>query len=293
MKPEKTAELETHNVSTTLTEACLRITQTLQMDKSVSRLEARVLAAHAWQVSSSWLIAHDTDLLTSLQYAQFQALLERRLRGEPIAYITGKREFFGHSFNVSPDVLIPRPETELLVEVMLEQIPADRRLDILELGTGSGCIAISLALVRPLARITAVDKESAALAIARENARQLHASLTFLKSDWFDALATQKFDYIISNPPYVPTDDSHLNCGDVRFEPLSSLHSGMNGMADLKQIIERALLFLRAQGGLFLEHGYNQAKNTATELTRHGFKEVQTWQDLSGNDRITAGFLSE
>lgn len=287
------AQQDTTHVERVLSEASLTIAQTQGLDKTVSRLEARVLAAHAWQVSAAWLIAHDTDPLTSHQYAQFQALLKRRLNGEPIAYITGKREFFGHSFTVTPAVLTPRPETELLVEVVLAQIPIDRKLDILELGTGSGCIAISLALARPLARITAVDKEPAALAIAEENARQLHAPLHFLESNWFSALATQKFDLIVSNPPYVSEDDPHLLRGDVRFEPLSALQSGRDGMEDLKHIIEHAARFLRDRGRVVLEHGYNQAQNTASLMRTNCFKKIKTWQDLSGRDRVTNGFLSE
>lgn len=281
------------HVGRVLSEASLTIAQTQGLDKMVSRLEARVLAAHAWQVSSAWLIAHDTDPLTSQQYAQFQALLKRRLNGEPIAYIIGKREFFGHSFSVTPAVLIPRPETELLVEVVLAQIPIDRKLDILELGTGSGCIAISLALARPLARITAVDKEPAALAIAQENARQLHAPLHFLESNWFSALANQKYDLIVGNPPYVAGDDPHLLRGDVRFEPLSALQSGKDGMEDLKHIIEHAPQYLRDQGSVVLEHGYNQAESTASLMKTNCFKKIKTWQDLSGKDRVTSGLLSE
>ena len=291
--PRQAAQHEMAHVGGVLTDASLRIAQTLELDKTVSRLEARVLAAHAWQVSPSWLIAHDTDPLTSLQYTQFQVLLERRLRGEPIAYITGKREFFGRAFEVTPAVLIPRPETELLVEVMLAQIPTDLGLDILELGTGSGCIAISLALARPHACVTAVDRDLAALAIARENARQLHASLTFVKSDWFSALATQKFDFIVSNPPYVIEDDPHLDRGDVRFEPTGALRSGEQGMDDLQYLIEHAGAFMRPRGGVFLEHGYNQAEKVASLLNINAFKDIQTWQDLSGRDRVTAGFLSE
>lgn len=286
-------ERDMANVGVVLMEATQRILQTLRLDKTISRLEARVLAAQAWQVPLSWLIAHDTDPLPSLQYAKFQALLERRLSGEPIAYITGKREFFGRSFNVTPDVLIPRPETELLVELMLAQIPLNQTVDILELGTGSGCIAISLALARPLARIIAVDKEPAALTIARENARRLHAPLPFLESDWFSALPPQKFDFIVSNPPYVAEDDPHLDRGDVRFEPLSALQSGRHGLDDLNRIIEHAPPFLKSRGAVYLEHGYNQAEHVANLLKLHRFVDIQTWQDLAGKSRVSAGFLSE
>ena len=291
--PLHAPELERVSVGGALTDASQQIAQELTLDKVVSRLEARVLAAHAWEVSPAWLIAHDTDLLTSQQLGQFQTLLERRLRGEPIAYITGKREFFGHSFKVTPDVLIPRPETELLVEVLLDYIPANRQLDILELGTGSGCIAISLALARPLASITAVDKSSAALAVAEENARQLQARLNFIEGDWFSALASQKFDFIVSNPPYVAENDPHLECGDVRFEPIDALQSGEQGMDDLQYIIEHAGAFLKDRGGLFLEHGYNQAEKVTSLLKLKRYTKIKTWQDLSRNDRVTAGFLSE
>lgn len=291
--PRHAAELERVNVGGALAEVSEQIAQELTLDKAVSRLEARVLAAHAWQVSPSWLIAHDTDLLTPQQLGQLQTLIERRLRGEPIAYITGKREFFGHAFRVTPDVLIPRPETELLVEVLLAHIPVNRQLDILELGTGSGCIAISLALARPLARVTAVDNKSAALAIAQENARQLQARLNFAESNWFSALAAQKFDFIVSNPPYVIEDDPHLDRGDVRYEPSGALRSGKDGMDDLQYIIEHASAFIKTRGGLILEHGYNQAEKVANLLKINAFKDIKTWQDLSGRDRVTAGFLSE
>ena len=293
MMPRHAAELERINVGGALTDASQQIAQALTLDKVVSRLEARVLAAHAWQVSPSWLIAHDTDPLTPQQLRQFQALLERRLRGEPIAYITGKREFFGHAFRVTPDVLIPRPETELLVEVLLAHIPVNRQLDILELGTGSGCIAISLALARPLARITAVDKASAALSVAQQNARQLQARLNFMQSDWFSALAPQKFDFIVSNPPYVAEADVHLQRGDVRFEPTDALQSGEQGIDDLQYIIEHAGAFLKERGGLFLEHGYNQAEKVTSLLKLKRYTKIKAWRDLSGNDRVTAGFLSE
>lgn len=280
------------NVASVLSEASLRIVHSLGLDKPVGRLEARVLASHAWGVTASWLIAHDTDLLTSQQHARFQALLDRRLNGEPIAYITGKREFYGRLFSVTPAVLIPRPETELLVEVLLAQIPLHQPVDLLELGTGSGCIAVSLGLERPQARLTAVEQNASALSIAQMNAEELGAPVEFLKSNWFSALAEHRFDYIISNPPYVPSNDPHLRRGDVQFEPLSALNSGILGMDDLGHIIDRAPLFLKAKGGLFLEHGYDQARLTSDLLKKTGFCSIRTWQDLSGKDRVTAGILS-
>lgn len=294
MLPGQDTDLhEGTDVGSVLSQAILRIAQTLALDNSVSRLEARVLASHAWQRAPSWLIAHGTDPLTARQLAQFHAMLERRLRGEPIAYITGTREFFGLTFHVSPAVLIPRPETELLVERVLAQLPADQAADILELGTGSGCIAISLALALPRSRLTAVDRDRAALSVATSNARELGARIEYLESDWYSALATRKYDYIVSNPPYVPKDDPHLHRGDVRFEPRHALAAGPLGLDALAHIIERAPLYLKPQGGLFLEHGYNQADDTAALMKKNRFIGVTSWQDLSGISRVTAGFLSE
>lgn len=293
MHRHSTTSEETGTIATLLATACLQIAQILQSDKSIARLEARVLASHAWNVTSSWLIAHDTDVLTSQQGTQFQALLERRLNGEPIAYITGEREFYGRSFVVTPAVLIPRPETELLVEVMLAQIPLDQPIDILELGTGSGCIALSLALERPHVQVTAVEQDDGALAVAKINALNLGAQVEILKSNWFSALAHRKFDFIVSNPPYVPSDDPHLRRGDVRFEPLCALVSGAKGADDLAHIISKAPSFLKAKGSVYLEHGYDQSGATAQLLTKAGFSSIRSWLDLSGIARVTTGKLSE
>jgi len=280
-------------VGALLAQAGLRIAQNLHLEPPIARLEARVLAAHAWQVPTSWLIAHDTDALTSPQRNLFETLLEKRLRGEPIAYITGEREFFGRAFCVTPAVLIPRPETELLVESVLAQMPSDQAIDILELGTGSGCIAISLALARPLARVTAVDKSAAALVVAEANARRWRAPVKWLKSDWFDALGTQQFDWIVSNPPYVPIADPHLQQGDVRFEPMHALQSETNGLADLERIIQQAPRYLKPQGGLLVEHGYNQAEDIAKLLKQNRFDQLFQWRDLAQHLRVSGGFLSE
>lgn len=280
-------------VGTVLAKASARIAHTLELDKAVARLEAQVLAAHAWQVSRAWLIAHDTDTLPTLHAAQFHALLERRLTGEPVAYITGEREFYGRRLKLTPAVLIPRPETELLIEVALAHIPENQTVDILDLGTGSGCIAISLALERPSARVTAVDLHPEALAVARANAQHWGAQIKFIPSDWFSALVGQKFDWIVSNPPYVASDDLHLASGDVRFEPRSALRSDKQGTRDIELIVQQSPHFLQNGGGLLVEHGYDQAARCASLLQTHGFTRIQTWQDLSRIDRLTAGFLSE
>ena len=281
------------SVATLLSSASLRITQTLNLGKRIARLEARVLGAHAWNVTPTWLIAHDRDPLTSQQHADFELLLNRRLQGEPIAYITGWREFYGRPFRVTPDVLIPRPETELLVDFVLTQIPPDQTVEILELGTGGGCIAVTLALARPRALITAVDNNAAALAVAQRNAVEHGVTVSFLKSDWFAALPERKFDLIVGNPPYVAEDDSHLLNGDVRFEPLGAFSSGIDGMDDLHYIITHAPPFLKSRGMLLLEHGYGQGEATRTLLLKAGYSSIKTWQDLSELDRISGGNLSE
>lgn len=276
-------------VADCLADAAARIGESLMLDKHVARMEARVLAAFAWNVPLSWLIAHDTDPLDHKLFTVFQTLLQRRLGGEPIAYITGRREFYGLEFHVSPAVLIPRPETELLVELALARIPANQTVNVLELGTGSGCIAITLALERPLARITAIDRSNAALAIAQINADALHAHLEFLKSDWFAALKNRKFDLLVSNPPYVATVDPHLARGDVRFEPVSALAAGETGMDDIQAIIRAARRHLTPGGSLVLEHAYNQGDLTRRALDTEGFEMPHTHQDLAGNDRVSCG----
>lgn len=264
----------------------------LGLDTRTARLEARVLAAHVLNVGPSWLIAHDTDILDAEAAVAFRALLQRRLGGEPIAYLTGVREFYGYAFEVTPDVLIPRPETELLVERALACIPRDATLDILELGCGSGCVAISLALQRPLARITAVDISPEALKIAQRNARRLHTQIEFIYSDWYAALYGRRFDLIVSNPPYVDMNDPHLGQGDLRFEPIGALSSGVAGLNALRLIIASAPHHLHPYGSLILEHGYDQAEKVQTLLDQAEMISTQTWHDLTGVARITCGKLS-
>ena len=265
----------------------------LGLEKREARLDARVLASHAWNVDAAWLIAHDTDALSDSQIAAFHALLSQRLEGLPIAHLVGMREFYGRLFLVTPDVLIPRPDTELLVELALERIPPDRPVDVLDLGTGSGCIAISLALERPLAHITAVDRSESALVIARRNAENLKARVEILASDWFSALDGPQFDLIVSNPPYIARTDPHLRTGDVRFEPLSALAAGDDGLDDLRHLISAAGVHLKPGGSLLLEHGYDQAEAVQTLLRSHQFRLVQSWRDLSGILRVSGGKLSE
>ena len=282
-----------------LVAASRQLAAALGLEKREARLEARILAAHAWHVDHAWLIAHDTDLLTDALVAAFESLLTQRLAGVPIAYLTGTREFYGRPFLVSPDVLIPRPDTELLVERALAHIPPAQAMDVLDLGTGSGCIAITLALERPLARVTAVDRSTAALTIAQRNAEIHHARVEFLTSDWFAAfmpprvLAGRRFDLIVGNPPYIAAADPHLARGDVRFEPLTALAAGHDGLADLRQLTAAACAHLKPGGALLLEHGYDQADAVLALLREGGVPHPQSWADLSGILRVSGGELSE
>jgi release factor glutamine methyltransferase len=280
-------------VADLLDDAAIRVAAALGLDRREARLEARVLAAFAWNVTPAWLIAHDTDLPTDSQSKAFASLLTRRLAGEPVAYLTGTREFYGRPFEVSPDVLIPRPDTELLVELALARIPPDQALDVLDLGTGSGCIAITLALERPLAHVTAVDRSTTALAIARRNAGTLNARVAFLASDWFDALAGRRFDLIVSNPPYIAAADPHLARGDVRFEPSSALAAGNDGLGDLRRLALAACAHLKPGGTLLLEHGYDQADAVRSLLRENGIEHPESWADLAGIPRVSGGKVSE
>ena len=276
-----------------LDDATARIAAALGLDRREARLEARVLAAFAWNVAPAWLIAHDTDPLAEAPIAAFDRLLARRLAGEPIAYLTGTREFYGRPFRVSPAVLIPRPDTELLVELALARMPAGRAMSVLDLGTGSGCIALTLALERPLAHITAVDRSTEALQVARGNAEFLGARVEFLASRWFDALAGRRFGLIVSNPPYVPAADPHLTRGDVRFEPLGALAAGADGLDDLRHLIVAARAHLEPGGVLLLEHGHDQAQAVVALLQNSGYVHPQSWPDLAGILRVSGGTVSE
>jgi release factor glutamine methyltransferase len=284
---------EAATVAGLLHDASLRLSGALGLDRREARIEARALAVHAWQVETAWLIAHDTDVPDAAQAGSFLALLEQRLAGQPIAYLTGKREFYGRDFRVTPDVLIPRPETELLVDQALLHLPPGQPLRVLDLGTGSGCVAATIALERPHAVVTAVDRSPAALALAERNARALDAHVRFLQSDWFDALAGERFDLIVANPPYIAAADPHLSRGDVRFEPLVALASGSDGFDDLRRIVRDAPAHLAPAGWLWLEHGFEQAELTQRLLLDAGLRQVQTRLDAAGLPRISGGQMSE
>jgi release factor glutamine methyltransferase len=226
----------------------------------------------------------------------------QRIAGEPIAQLVGSREFFGLDFEVTPHVLIPRPETELLVECALDTVQATPRPRILDLGTGSGAIAISIAHARPDACVVATDRSAAALDVARRNARRLlggteaEARITFHHGDWFDALGGNalsampaRFDAIVSNPPYIAASDPHLDAGDLRFEPLDALTDHADGLSAIRTLIAGAAPWLAPGATLWLEHGYDQAEAVRALLTAHGFGTVRSMRDLAGIERVTGG----
>jgi release factor glutamine methyltransferase len=250
-------------------------------------LETRILLGHVLQLSRVQLITQSERALTASESQQLAAVFQRRIDGEPIAYIVGGREFYGLSFHVTPDVLIPRPETELLVELAAERLPQNGR--ILDMGAGSGAIAVAIAHIRADAVVTALDISQAALDIARHNAARHGVSINFLQSDWYDALTAQRFDTIVANPPYIVEGDSHLSQGDLRFEPVDALTDHADGMTALRAIINGATRHLVPGGWLLMEHGYDQSTAVRDLLMAHGFDEVQSWQDLAGIERASGG----
>jgi len=269
--------------------AATRLQALSWLNPDEARLEARLLTMHILGKSRAWLVAHDRDPLATVQWQALEAALVRRLAGEPVAYILGEREFYGRPFRVSPATLIPRPETEHLVEAALARLPVAAPLRVLDIGTGSGCIAITLKLERPDWRVTAVDISPAALDVARANAANLKAGVEWLESDLLAALPGRRFDLIVSNPPYIPEQDRHLDQGDVRFEPRQALASGKTGLDALRAIIELAPTHLENSGWLLLEHGYDQGEVVPALLERAGYAEVFMTPDLAGQPRLSGG----
>ena len=261
-----------------------------QATATIERVDAECLLAHLLQKPRSWLFAHAGDPAAPDVAESFGTLLARRQAGEPVAYLTGTQGFWTLALQVSPATLIPRPETELLVELALARLPRESAPRIADLGTGSGAIALAIASERPRANVIATDASAAALAVARGNA--LGNGITnveFRKGDWFTPLMGERFDLIASNPPYIAINDPHLGQGDLRFEPASALSSGTDGLDDIRQIVRHALAHLHPRGWLLLEHGWNQGDALRALLTGAGFIEVETVQDLEGRDRISLG----
>ncbi|MDI1308735.1 MAG: peptide chain release factor N(5)-glutamine methyltransferase [Methylotenera sp.] len=299
----------TQSIKTILTSAAA------QLNNDEATLEAQLLLQHVLNVNRAWLISHANDSMQANSHEAFELLLNRRLKGEPIAYILGVREFYGLDLLVTPDTLIPRPDTETLVEAALAKIanPSFRRrsessdvkpppspqpspasgrgsFTVLDLGTGTGAIALAIAKSRPQAFVTAVDASKAALEIAKKNAQNLNiTNIEFVLSNWFDELENSTFDMIVSNPPYIEENDVHLSQGDLRFEPISALASGADGLDDIRKIIDNCLIYLKPQGWLMLEHGFNQALQVADLMAGAGLTNIETIKDLGNNDRVTIG----
>ena len=256
-----------------------------------SRLDAEVLLCHVLTKPRAWLFAHDTDPLSATQVERFQQLIKRRLTGEPIAYLVGEREFYGRDFSVTPAVLIPRPETELLVELTLELDLPDTA-QIADIGTGSGCIGLTLTAERPGWTISLCDLSDEALQVAASNSQRLglDARTQCLHGDLLDALPNgQSLHAIVSNPPYIADGDHHLEQGDLRFEPAMALSSGTDGLDTLKRLVNQSPQYLLPGGWLLMEHGYDQAAAVRELLKASGFSQIASHRDLAGIERVTLG----
>lgn len=274
-------------VEQALRDARLRLTES-----PTAALDAELLLAHALERKRTWLRAWPEAVLPDDRRERFEALLARRENGEPVAYLLGRREFWSLEFEVGPGVLIPRPETETLVWCVLQILPApgERPLEVLDLGTGSGCIALTLAHVRPDLRVTAVDDSPEALDCARRNAgRHDIRNVEFVAGEWFAPFGDRRFDAIVSNPPYVRSDDEHLQRGDVRFEPAAALNGGADGLDALRAIAARAPEHLLPGGALAVEHGHDQRDAVAQLFTRAGLTEIAGVTDDGGRPRVTLG----
>jgi release factor glutamine methyltransferase len=253
-------------------------------------VDAKVLLAHVLGCGRAWLAAHETDPLTKDQADAFAALSRRRRDGEPVAYLTGTREFWGLALAVTPDVLIPRPETEGLVEFALSKLPRDRSSRVLDLGTGSGAIALALAHDRPLASLVGTDRSGAALEVANDNARRLGlANVEFVQADWYAGIPAGLWDLIASNPPYIGAVDPHLLEGDLRFEPVAALSPGVDGHSALRVIVAGASERLREGGWLVVEHGFDQSDAVQALFRAAGFSNVMATRDLAGIPRVVSG----
>lgn len=260
----------------------------------IDRLDARLLVERVAGCTHADLIAHSARLLSAAQLATLEVLVRRRLGGEPLAYLLGSAGFYGLEFMVTPAVMIPRPETELLVDLALarvQRLPAPR---ILDLGTGSGVLAVTLGWKCPAAVLTAVDLSPAALAVASGNAAMHEVAISFLAGDWYAPLGEQRFDVIVANPPYVTHADPHLQQNGLPFEPQLALTDGVvggDGLACIRDIVGSAAAHLRAGGWLLIEHGYQQAAAVRTLLCQAGLTEVASWRDLSAIERVSGGRL--
>lgn len=268
---------------------CLEKAKLLTDVTDSARLDAEVLLAHVLGKDRTYLYTWSDKTLSTEQARRFDRLLARRQQGEPVAYLIGEREFWSLTLKVDPSTLIPRPDTELLVEQALELLPTSPRR-VVDLGTGTGAIALALASERPKWQLLALDKSADAVALARENCERCGLdNVEVLQSDWFAAVGEQQFDLVVSNPPYIDPVDPHLQQGDVRFEPLSALIADDAGLADIRTIARQSRDYLKAGGWLMLEHGFEQGSAVREILQAGGYREVRTCRDLAGLERVTLG----
>ena len=260
-----------------------------QLETETPRLDAELLLGFVLGKNSAWFMAHGDDVLPLPAEERFLALLGRRMAGEPIAHLIGSRGFWTLDLAVTADTLIPRPETELLVELAISKCAKDKKLRILDLGTGTGAIALAIVSECKNAEVIAVDKSIGALQVARENGRRNNLQVEFLQSDWFAELENQKFDLIVSNPPYIADSDPHLKQGDVRFEPITALASGADGLDDIRLIVSRSPDYCLLGAWLMIEHGFDQGEKIQALFSEAGFSNVETLQDLERRDRVSLG----
>jgi len=260
--------------------------------RDIEAVDARILLQHVLNVNHAFILTHAEDALTTVQIEQFGNLVKQRIEGLPVAYLTGERAFYDLVFSVTPAVLVPRPETELLVDLSLETIGDDRPYHVLDLGTGSGAIAITIARHRPQANVVAIDLSSDAVSMAQHNALKIGTkNVRVIQGDWFERLGSnEKFDLIVSNPPYVAKNDPHLQQGDLRFEPPLALSTGDNGLSCIRHIIANAASFLIDGGRLLLEHGYNQSVECRQLMEAAGFRRIKAHRDLAGIERVCDGY---
>jgi release factor glutamine methyltransferase len=263
----------------------------LKAQSSSARLDAEILLSHVLFKTRTYLYTYPDANLTQAQWQTYQRLICQRSQGVPIAYLTGMREFWSLPLKICEDTLIPRPETELLVELTLTLLADKPQAQILDLGTGCGAIALAVASEHPDWQITACDFSQAALQTAEENAARLGlTNVHFCHSNWFEKIAAQQyFDAIVANPPYIAVNDPHLSEGDLRFEPHLALVSGEDGLTAIKHIIKHSITRLEPGGLLLLEHGFNQRSAVMSMLNEHGYMQTQCWQDWQGSDRVSGG----